>query len=339
MKSEKYKCTEVKTLNYLDMRYKNNIDRDVYLGLTSSPKYLPCKYFYDACGSQLFEDICELPEYYLTNVEVQILQRAAPQIMEMPANMDLVELGSGSNRKIRILLEAAGEQNRATMRYVPVDISESAIVEAAEELTWLYPELEVLGIVADFTSQLDMLPNHQPELLCLLGSTIGNFGEQDGVSLLEGISSRMKPDDRLIVGFDMIKPKEIIEAAYNDTQGITAAFNRNVLNVLNNELDASFDPYSFDHLAFFNDDHRRIEMHLRAKQDISVSIDSIGITIELQEGETIHTENSRKFTPSSIEGMVRGAGLSIANWYSDTDGWFSIVEMVATKYTSVRQSR
>lgn len=329
MNSHQAETATAQTLNYLDGKLKSDIGKDVRRGLTSTPKYIPCKYFYDAYGSRLFEDICWLPEYYLTDVEMSILHEIAPQIMQASARNDLVELGSGSNRKIRIMLEAAGEHNRATMRYIPVDISEATIAEAAEGLIRLYPELEVLGIVADFTCQLNVLPNDRPKLLCFLGSTIGNFGEQGGISLLRGISDIMKADDRLLVGFDMVKPREIIEAAYNDSQDVTAEFNKNVLRVLNNELNADFDPDSFDHLAFFNEDHQRIEMHLKAKHEHSVRLDSIGVEARFRQGETIHTESSRKYTESGIEEMALQARLSIKNWHTDAERWFSVLELVS----------
>jgi L-histidine N-alpha-methyltransferase len=318
----------VRTRSYLDAKPRSDIGEDARRGLTSTPKYIPCKYFYDAYGSKLFEDICRLPEYYLTDVEMSILRDIAPRVMEASAHSDLVELGSGGDRKIRIMLDAAGEGNRATMRYIPVDISEAAIAEAARGLLRSYPELEVLGIVADLTRQLDVLPDGRPKLLCFLGSTIGNFGERDGVALLRGISGIIQPGDRLLVGFDMIKPREVIEAAYNDSQDITAEFNRNVLRVLNSELDADFDPDSFDHLAFFNEEQQRVEMHLQARRDHSVRLDSIGVEASFRRGETIHTESSRKYTQSGIEKMARRAGMSIRNWHTDDRRWFSVLELV-----------
>ncbi|GAG07486.1 unnamed protein product, partial [marine sediment metagenome] len=240
---------------------------------------------------------------------------------------DLVELGSGGNLKIQTLLDAAGESNRATLRYIPVDISKSAIVEAAQGLLERYPELQVLGVVADFTSQLDVLPTERPLMFCFLGSTIGNMDEDESIAFLQSISRKMQPDDRLLVGFDMVKSRGAMEAAYNDSRGVTAEFNKNVLNVLNNELNADFDLSHFDHLAFFNEAGSRIEMHLMANRDISVKLESIDMEVEFKRGETIHTENSRKFTKKSIEDMAARAGLCIQNCHSDRDGWFSLVVM------------
>jgi len=323
----KAKPRSLETLNYLDRKYKDDIAKDIREGLAASRRYIPCKYFYDARGSKLFEDICWLPEYYITRSELSILREIAPELMGTFAHKDLVELGPGSSLKIQILLDAAGESNRATLRYIPVDISQSAIVETAQGLLKRYPELQVLGVVADFTSQLDILPTERPLMFCFLGSTIGNMDEDEGITFMQSISKKMKPDDRLLVGFDMVKSKETLEAAYNDSRGVTSEFNKNVLNVLNKELNANFDPSHFDHLAFFDEAGSRIEMHLMANRDISVKLESIDMEVGFKRGETIHTENSRKFTKKSIEDMAARAGLCTRNWHSDRDGWFSLVVM------------
>ena len=315
-------------MNFVDEEYNGTIAKDVREGLTASQKYLPCKYLYDASGSKLFEDICCLPEYYPTRTELSILEDIAPELMGGFNHKELVELGSGANVKIRVLLDAAGKTNRATLRYIPVDISESAVIEASLDLIERYPELQVLGIVADFTSQLDLVPTEYPLMFCFLGSTIGNMEKEESISFLQSVSENMKWEDRLLIGFDMVKSRETLESAYNDAQGTTSEFNKNILSVLNNELNADFDSSCFDHLAFYNDEHDRIEMHLRAKCDFSVNIESIGEQIEFHEGETIHTENSRKFTRKSIEDMARQANLNVENWHSDPNGWFSIVEMI-----------
>jgi len=319
----------VETLNYLDVdeKYKNDIAREIREGLTASQKYIPCKYFYDTRGSRLFEEICQLPEYYLTRTEISILKDIAPDLMETFAHRDLVELGSGANMKIRVLLGSVDKSIRATLRYIPVDISESAVIEASWDLLERYPEIKVLGIIADFISQLDVIPTERPLMFCLLGSTIGNLEQEEAIEFLHSISRNMKLDDKLLVGFDMVKARVTMEAAYNDNQGVTAEFNKNILNVLNNELNANFDSSHFDHVAFFNEDHNRIEMHLRANHDNVVNLKSIDLELEFKRGETIHTENSRKFNAESIKDLAARAGLSIENWYSDTVGWFSLVLM------------
>lgn len=318
----------VETLNYLDGKYKNDIGREIREGLSASHKYIPCKYFYDARGSKLFKEICQLPEYYPTRTEISILKDIAPELMETFADKDIVELGSGANLKIGIMLDAVDKSTRATLRYIPVDINESTVIEASRGLLERYPELQVLGIIADFTSQLDVIPTGRRLMFCFLGGTIGNMGEDETISFLQSISENMKPDDRLLVGFDMVKSRETVEAAYNDSKGVTAEFNKNILNVLNNELNANFDTSYFDHLAFFSEDCNRIEMHLRANRDISVKLKSIDLEIEFKKGETIHTENSRKFTKKGIKDLASRAGLSIQNWYSDPAGWFSLVVMI-----------
>jgi len=317
----------VETLNYLDGKYKNDIAKEIREGLTASHKYTPCKYFYDTQGSKLFEEICQLPEYYPTHTEISILRDIAPELMKTVAHKDLIELGAGANVKIRILLNAVGKSIRATLRYILVDISRSAVIEASQDLLDTYPELQVLGIIADFTSQLEVIPTERPLMFCFLGSTIGNMEQGETILFLRSISANMKPDDKLLVGFDMVKNRETMEAAYNDSKGVTAEFNKNILNVLNKELNANFDLSHFDHVAFFNEDHERIEMHLRANRDISVKLKSIDLEIEFKRGETIHTENSKKFTEKSIEDLANRAGLSVQNWYSDPSGWFFLVVM------------
>lgn len=321
-------------LDCLDDRYRNDISRDIKRGMSASQKYIPCKYFYDARGSRLFDDVCQLSEYYLTRAELSILERIAPELMESFTNGDLVELGSGANLKIRILLDAAGKFNRSSVRYIPMDISASAIIQASEDLLKRYPELSILGLVADFACQLDVLRTKRPLMLCFLGSTIGNMPRNECVSLLRTVAETIKPDDKLLIGFDMVKPREMIEAAYNDSKGVTSEFNKNILNVLNRELNADFDLSQFDHIAFFNEDESRIEMHLRANRDMVVKLESIDMQLEIKKGETIHTENSTKFTNQAIETIAEKAGLSVHRWYSDSNQWFSLVIMCPDSLTA-----
>ncbi|MFO8011571.1 MAG: L-histidine N(alpha)-methyltransferase [Dehalococcoidia bacterium] len=324
---EKTECQRVMINNVLDGRYKDGIDRDARNGLTTLPKSIPSKYFYDAHGSKLFDDICGLPEYYPTRLELAILNQFAPDIMRNSNDRDLVELGSGDNTKVRVLLEATGRSNRGTLRYIPVDISEAAVVDSSQDLGKSYPELQVTGLVADFTCQLNCLPNERPKTYLFLGSTIGNLNRQERSAFLWNLARNMGPEDTLLVGFDMIKPKAVLEAAYNDSEGVTAEFNKNVLNVLNRELDGDFIADHFDHLAFFNEDRNRMEMHLKANCDSVVNLGSLGLKIDFRQGETIHTENSRKFLPGDIKEVTSEAGLTIKDWYYDPKGWFSLVVM------------
>ncbi len=316
-----------KTINHINGRFSKDIVKDAIKGLTAQQKYIPCKYFYDAYGSKLFDDICYLPEYYQTRTEMSILQNIAPDLMSNLLDYDLVELGSGANHKINILLDAISEQNRSTLRYIPVDISESALIEASRDLLERYPELHVFGIVADFISQLHLLPADRSRLFCFLGSTVGNMENKEAVNFLQNISQNMTEKDKLLIGFDMVKPEETVAAAYNDSQGVTSEFNKNVLNVLNRELMADFNPDHFDHMAFYNRDYNRIEMHLKANCDASIKLRSLDMKVDIKKGETIHTENSRKFTEECIRDLALQAELSIQNCYSDADGWFSLAIM------------
>lgn len=318
-------------LNYLDGQYGAKISYDAQVGLTAPQRWMPCKYFYDARGSAIFEEISRLPEYYPTRAELSILRTNAPEIMTTLAHKDIIELGSGATAKIRILLDAAGRRHRRTMRYIPVDISESAIKAACRDLLAPYPELQVLGIVADFTHQLDAVPVERPLIICFLGGTIGNMDPEDGILFLEHIARHLKPGDSVLVGFDLVKDRSVMETAYNDSQGVTASFNKNMLRVLNHQLKANFDERDFDHLAFFNESESRIEMHLVANRDVWVDIPTIGLGIAMKKGETIHTENSRKFTYASVDNMANRAGLHIQQWYSDSDDWFSVALMAPVR--------
>jgi len=313
--------------SHLDRTFRSEIIKDVTAGLNASKKYIPSKYFYDERGSQLFEEICGLPEYYPTRTEMSILKLSAPIIMKSFDNGDIVELGSGANWKIRMLLDAAGPSKLSGLRYIPVDVSETALTEAAEELLKIYPGLKVLGIVADFTIHLEDVPDDRRKLIFFLGSTIGNFDEQMRETFLKLVAGTMTEGDSFLVGFDMLKPERTIEAAYNDKRGITSEFNKNILRVINRELHADFKPSHFDHVAFFNRDRERIEMHLRANRNTTVNIDDLNLALNIVKDETIHTENSHKFSRDGVRHLVKKSGLDIRNWYSDDKGWFSLAEL------------
>ena len=307
--------------------FKDEIAKDISHGLTAPDKFIPSKYFYDARGSELFNKICRLPEYYPTRTEMSILEQAAPAIMESFNYGDLVELGSGANWKIRMLLDAADETSFSCLRYVPVDVSKAELLAASEELLGIYPELEVLGIVADFTIHLNNIPNDRPRLIIFLGSTIGNFDNKSRRAFLRHVAGTMNEGDRFLVGFDMLKPKETLEAAYNDSSGVTSKFNKNVLNVLNRELNADFNPAHFEHVAFFNDEKERVEMHLQAKRRVEVNIDELGLVVQLDKDETIHTEICSKFSKSGVRKIIDEAGLLIKQLHSDSRQWFSLAEL------------
>jgi L-histidine N-alpha-methyltransferase len=316
----------IEIMDFMRNTFQSDIRRDILHGLTSSQKSVPSKYFYDAHGSQLFETICSLPEYYQTRTELSILKRSAEHIVRDLREADIVELGSGSNLKIRTLLDACFRSRQADICYVPVDVSKSAM-ESSAELLDFYPDLKILGIVGDFTKHMEKIPPGRKRLFLFFGSTIGNFRDKARIDLLMRVAGIMGPCDRFLLGIDMIKPADILERAYNDSRGVTAEFNKNILNVVNRELDADFDLSHFDHVAFYNADKERIEMHLRANRRLSVQIDAFSIRISMEKGETIHTEVCGKFSRESAVAMVEEAGLRIDRWYSDPLGWFSLLEL------------
>jgi L-histidine Nalpha-methyltransferase len=313
-------------LNCLEEDSSEDTGRDIVAGLRQPQKRLPSKYFYDDHGSWLFEQICGLPEYYLTRTELGILEHMAPEIMAFFAQApgDLVELGSGSNRKIKILLDAARGSGLTRLRYVPVDISESALKEACAELLELFPDLHILGLIADFTRHLEVLPRRR-KLLTFLGSTIGNFSREERLGFLKKVAASMNPEDRLLLGLDMLKPADIIEAAYNDDQGVTAEFNKNLLRNLNRSFNANFKVADFEHQAVFVEEKERVEMHLRATRPTSARIADLDLQVACRPGETIHTEICQKFSRERANRDFQQAGLAATRWFTDPQGWFSLV--------------
>jgi len=320
----------LRILNYLSGDHREKMLDDILQGMTKRQKSIPAKYFYDARGSQLFDQICMTPEYYPTKTELSILDQSAPGIMQffLKEGGDLVELGSGSNQKIRKLLDRTPYPGRGRIRYVPVDISRSCLLESAGELLEDYEDLTVLGVLADFTQSLSVLPRGR-KLLTFFGSTIGNLTEPEALNLLRSVRGIMNRDDRFLLGMDMLKPIEIIEAAYNDRQGFTCDFNRNILAHIDRELGADFDPEDFEHLAFFNTGTEWVEMHLKARRNVTARIEDLGLSVEIKKGETIHTEICRKFTRERAQRLFQGAGLSVSRWFTDSRGWFSLVELQA----------
>ena len=298
---------------------------DVLDGLTRPFKELPPKHFYDARGSELFDQICELPEYYPTRTERQILEQHAAEIVEQTGAGELVELGSGSADKARILLDAMAAAG-TLHRYVPLDVSEHALADAARQLVAEYDGLRVDGVIGDFERHLDSVPaaGSGPRIIALLGGTIGNFPPGTRRRLLREIGKLLGPDDRLLLGTDLVKDPGVIEAAYDDSGGITAEFNRNVLHVVNRELDADFSPEAFDHIAFFDRRHEWVEMRLRAQRAQSVLIRDLGLRVEFAAGEELRTEISAKFTRSRLEGDFRAAGLALDRWYTDPQELFAV---------------
>ena len=303
---------------------------DVRQGLSGQPKQLPPKYFYDARGSELFDRITALPEYYPTRCERAILNRHAPEIAERSGAGELVELGSGTASKTRALLYAMAGAG-ALRRYVPFDVDESVVSLCASELVTLYPGLRVHGVVGDFERDLDRMPpalEGAPRLFAFLGGTIGNLYPHERFYFLARVREAMDPGDRLLLGTDLVKDREVLEAAYNDSQGVTAEFNRNVLHVVNRELGADFDPAAFEHVAFFDEERSWIEMRLRATAPQGVRIEDAGLELELGEGEEIRTEISTKFTPEAVDAALDEAGLRVDRLYMDPDEMFAVTMAV-----------
>jgi L-histidine N-alpha-methyltransferase len=314
--------------NYVTESFYQELSQDVFTGLTADQKSIPSKYFYDKRGSKLYEQICKLPEYYLTRTELSILQEKSEAIMEPFGTGDLVELGSGANWKISKLIDAADGPQGAHIRYVPVDVSESALVAAAEDLLTSYPNLRVLGIVADFTRHMEVIPNDSAKLIIFFGSTIGNLTGAESEHFLQNVAHALQPEDRFLIGLDMIKPKRILEAAYNDAKGVTSKFNKNILRVINRELHADFDPAVFEHRAFYNEEHEQVEMYLQANQKTKVEIKDLDLAVALEKGETIHTEICRKFSEERVLKMFSEVGLKVEQWFTDSKEWFSLVDVV-----------
>jgi L-histidine Nalpha-methyltransferase len=316
---------QVRIDSWLSETEDRSLANDVLDGLTRPFKEMPPKHFYDARGSELFERICELPEYYPTRTERAILEREADAIVRQTGAGELVELGSGSAEKARILLgtmQAAG----TLRRYVPVDVSESAVREAARQLVDEYDGLRIHGVIGDLQRHLHRVPpaGEAARIVALLGGTIGNFPPGTRRALLREIGGLMRDRDRLLLGTDLVKDPAVIEAAYDDSEGVTAEFNRNVLHVINRELEADFTPDAFDHVAFFDRRHEWVEMRLRARRPCSVLIADLGLRVEFAAGEELRTEISAKFTRARVEQDFRAAGLRLDGWFTDPDGLFAL---------------
>lgn len=300
---------------------------DVRSGLATTPKRLSCRFFYDAEGSRLFEEISELPEYYLTRAEREILHRFAEEVVGLvPEPVSLIELGSGSATKTEIMIETLGRRQRP-VRYIPVDISPTALTESARNLLGKYPWLEIIAIAGDYEYGLDQLSvlGASPKLILWLGSNIGNLERREAAGFLRRIRAVMKADDRLLIGVDLRKDRAILERAYNDSRGVTARFNLNLLARINRELGGQFDLTAFRHEAIYDETLGRIEMHLRSVRLQIVTIERLGLSVSFEAGERIHTENSYKYSPEEIEALVKAAGLKILGQWFDQAHRFSDV--------------
>ena len=301
----------------------DNLRDDVRHGLTRSLKELPPKYFYDERGSALFDRITTLPEYYPTRCEREILNRHAPDIVERAGAEELVELGSGMASKTRALLYAMAGQGTLE-RYVPFDVDGSVVEACAVELVDLYPGLRVHGVVGDFGRDLGSIPYGQRRLFAFLGGTIGNLYPPERREFLRRMRSIMGQGDRLVIGTDLVKDRSVLEAAYNDSAGVTADFNRNVLRVINAGLGADFEPQAFEHVAFFDEANSWIEMRLRANGAQVVRIRGADLEVRFADGEEIRTEVSAKFTRSAVEQELHGAAMRLDDFFTDGAGLFGL---------------
>ncbi|WP_406121768.1 L-histidine N(alpha)-methyltransferase [Streptomyces canus] len=293
---------------------------DVLKGLTHMPKTLPPKWFYDAHGSELFEQITELPEYYPTRAEREILVARSGEITAATGARTLVELGSGSSEKTRYLLDALSGLHT----YVPVDVSESALTQAGHALIAQRPELSVHALIADFTGGLSLPGTPGPRLVAFLGGTIGNLLPVERAAFLASVHALLSPGDALLLGTDLVKDENVLVRAYDDAAGVTAAFNRNVLTVVNRELGADFDPGTFDHVALWDAENEWIEMRLRSRTEQTVKVPALDLAVDFAADEELRTEISAKFRKEGVRAELAAVGLELAHWWTDSEGRFAL---------------
>lgn len=295
-------------------------------GLTHEPKFLSSRFIYDAAGSTLFEEICEQPEYYLTRTEDAILRDHAEEMVsgwdEVPV---MIELGSGSSTKTRRLIEAALEAY-GSLHYVPIDVSESILEESARTLVADYPELTVTGFAADYDTVLWALSDRfaGPKLVVFLGSSLGNFDDEDAISLLKNLSQTLGEEDRFLIGFDLVKNSATLEAAYDDAAGVSAQFSKNILTRINRELSANFNLDHFDYQARFVPEHHRVEMRLVSNREQQVKLPGVDLVVKFAEGESIHVENSHKYTTELLENLANRSEFVQESSWTDSDERFRV---------------
>jgi L-histidine Nalpha-methyltransferase len=296
---------------------------DARAGLTASPKTLPPKWLYDEHGSELFEKITRLEEYYPTRAERSILAAVAPDIAAATGAATLVELGAGAADKTRLLLDAL--RDGGTLRgFVPVDVSEEALISAAGRVLASYPGLSVTAVVSDFEEHLGLPGDPGPRLVAFLGSTIGNLLPAPRAAFLASVRARLRAGDALLLGTDLVKDRGVLRLAYDDPAGVTAAFNKNMLAVLNTQLGANFEADAFDHVAIWDDRLEWIEMRLRSAEQQTVTLPAIGVTVGFAEGEEMRTEVSAKFRRDGVASQLAAAGFTLRNWWTDADGQFGL---------------
>jgi dimethylhistidine N-methyltransferase len=317
-----------KLLKILNDSYQavKNDGEDVIKGLSRNLKSLPPKYFYDDRGSELFEQICELPEYYPTRTETSILEQYADEIAQITASCELVELGSGSSTKTRLLLDAYQKIGNS-FTYIPTDVSGGILKTSVLDLQEKYPDFTIEGLLGTYQQTLAYLESitTQSRTICFLGSSAGNFAPQEFDNFLTQITRSLQPGNYLLLGIDLNKPKEILEAAYNDTHGITAAFNLNMLSHLNWRFQGNFDLNLFNHQAIYNQVETQIEMYLYCKENVTFSLEILDLKVNFQAGESILTEISRKFDLGIFPAKLEAKGLKVRKVWTDPKKWFGLI--------------
>lgn len=311
----------------LDSGRREALIADVRTGLGARPKHLSPRWFYDERGSRLFDAITQLPEYYQTRTETAILTDRVEEIIASTRPDTIVEIGAGSCAKSRVLL-GAGRREGSLRRFVPFDVSEPTLQQSARRLVAEFPGLHVYAVVGDLQAHLAAIPRFGRQLVVFLGSTIGNLDGGQRGRFLGAARSLLADGDALLLGVDLVKPTADLIAAYDDSRGLTAEFNRNILAVLNAELGSRFDPAAFDHVVRYDEGFHHVEMHLRARTAMSVDIPAAGMRVELEEGETVRTEISAKFTREQVDGDLEAAGMRLAAWHTDPAARFAVAVAV-----------
>lgn len=314
------------TVSYLTEPHDHREDllQDVRHGLTAHHKYLPSKYFYDAVGSKLFEQITELPEYYLTRAEAEIIGEHADELMAELQPDEMLELGSGSSTKTQMLIEAMYRSGPGR-RYVPIDISEDALREAAGELCESYTWLEIEGLVGDYVADLAKIRRRGRRLIVFLGSTVGNYEPTMRYSLLRSVAAALAPGDSFLLGVDLVKDEPTMVAAYDDSTGVSAEFNLNILRVVNRELDGDIPLEAFEHVTHFDTELSCMAQSLRATRPVVANLRALDLAVTFNEGEEIHTEVSCKFTREQVEQDFDAVGMRVDQWLTDSKGRFALV--------------
>ncbi len=311
--------------NLLDISFSRDDGQDVIEGLTQAPKSLPPKYFYDHIGSEIFEKICDLPEYYLTRTESAIFNRYAPEIAQLTGACELVELGSGSATKTRILLNAYQMQD-LPLRYLPVDVSGTMLEDSSRRLLFDYPSLSIHGLISTYEPALQALPATilPNRMVMFIGSTLGNLSPDSCEQFLQQVSGALSPGQYFLLGVDLQKDIDIVEAAYNDAQDLTAVFNLNILQHLNVRYGGNFCLADFRHKAPYNPDEHRIEMYLESQTDQTVTLEQLNLSVQFAQGERLLTEISRKFDAILMGQQLARHGLNVLKTFTDERQWFGL---------------